>query len=153
MSVSKIQFPSLPELPSVKYVAAYCRVSTVQEIQLHSLEAQKEYYNRLILSKPGWIFAGIYADEASGRHNMKMKNFQVMLNDCRAGKINLILIKSISRMGRNTLQFLLTCNELNVDVFFEIENLHINDPKAVKLMTIYASLYQNESESKSAAIR
>ena len=156
MKVTKIQHPSLPEMPVPKYVAAYCRVSTIQEIQLHSLEAQKEYYEKLILSKPGWFFVGIYADEASGRNNLKMKNFQAMLNDCRAGKINKILVKSISRMGRNTLQFLLACNELNalkVDVFFEIEKLHINDPLAIRIMTIYASLYQSESESKRAAVR
>ena len=156
MKVTLIQPRSFPEMPEPKFVAAYCRVSTIQEIQLHSLEAQKDYYKKLILSKPGWFFVGIYADEASGRHNLKMKNFQAMLNDCREGKINLILVKSISRMGRNTLQFLKACEELNalkVDVYFEIEKLHISNPKTVQIMTIYAGMFQNESESKSAAVR
>lgn len=142
MKVTIIQPRSFPEMPEPKFVAAYCRVSTIQEIQLHSLKAQKDYYKKLILSKPGWFFVGIYADEASGRHNLKMKNFQAMLNDCREGKINLILVKSISRMGRNTLQFLQACDELNalkVDVYFEIEKLHISNPKTVQIMTIYAN--------------
>ena len=78
-----------------------------------------------------------------------------MLEYCRNGRIDLILVKSISRMGRNTVQFLQACTELNslgVDVYFEVEKLHISDPQAVRLLTIYASLYQNESESKSALI-
>lgn len=143
---------ALPQMLIYKNVAAYCRVSTLQEIQHHSLLAQQDYYERLICSRPGWVFAGIYADQASGRHNLKMRNFQRLMDDCRNGKIDLILVKSISRMGRNTVQFLQACTELNqlgVDVYFEVEKLYIHDPKAVRLLTIYASLYQNESQSKS----
>ena len=145
----------LPQSIRPKRVAAYCRVSTMQEIQHHSLEAQRDYYEKLIASRPHWIFVGVYTDQVSGRHNLKMRDFQRMLEDCRNRKIDLILVKSISRMGRNTVQFLQACTELNdlgVDVYFEVEKLHINDPQAVRLLTIYASLYQNESESKSALI-
>ena len=81
-----------------------------------------------------------------------MLNFQRMMEDCRTGKIDLILAKSISRLGRNTLQFLQACDELkqlNVDVYFEVERLYLHNPKAVRLLTIYASVYQNESEVKS----
>ena len=85
-----------------KRVAAYCRVSTDQEIQLHSLETQREYYENLIKAKTGWQFVGIYADTASGLNNKKMLGFQDLMDDCRNGKIDLILIKSISRLGRNT---------------------------------------------------
>lgn len=143
---------ALPQVLIYINVAAYCRVSTLQEIQHHSLLAQQDYYERLIRNRPGWVFAGIYADQASGRHNLKMHNFQRLMDDCRNGKIDLILVKSISRMGRNTVQFLQACTELNqlgVDVYFEVEKLYIHDPKAVRLLTIYASLYQNESQSKS----
>ena len=136
-------------------VAAYCRVSTAQEIQYHSLEAQREHFEKYISERMWWVFVGIYADQASGRHNIKMKEFQRMMDDCRAGKIDLILVKSISRLGRNTVQFLQACNELNslgVDVYFEVEKLYISNPKAVRLLTIYASVYQNESETKSFAI-
>ena len=156
MIITVKQSHQLPQSIRPKRVAAYCRVSTMQEIQHHSLEAQRDYYEKLIASRPHWIFVGVYTDQASGRHNLKMQDFQRLLGDCRNGKIDLILVKSISRMGRNTVQFLQACTELNdlgVDVHFEVEKLHINDPQAVRLLTIYASLYQNESESKSTLIR
>ena len=155
MIITVKQPPQLPKVIRPTRVAAYCRVSTMQEIQHHSLEAQRDYYEKLITSRLHWIFVGVYTDQVSGRHNLKMRNFQRMMEDCRNGKIDLILVKSISRMGRNTVQFLQACTELNnlgVGVYFEVEKLHINDPQAVRLLTIYASLYQNESESKSALI-
>ncbi len=136
-------------------VAAYCRVSTTQDEQYHSLEAQQEHFEKYISERTWWVFVGIYAERTSGRNNLKMKEFQRMMEDCRAGKIDLILVKSISRLGRNTLQFLQACNELNainVDVHFEIENLYISDTKLVRMLTVYASLYQNESETKSFAV-
>lgn len=135
-----------------KRVAAYCRVSTDQEIQLRSLETQQEYYENLIKAKTGWQFVGIYADTASGLNNKKMLGFQDLMNDCRDGKIDLILIKSISRLGRNTLQFLNSCDELkalNVEVFFEVEKIYASDLNATLLMTVYESMFQHESEEKS----
>ena len=104
MKVTTRPVRALPKIIIHRKVAAYCRVSTQQEIQHHSLEAQYEYYEKRILNTPSWEFAGIYADEASGRNNRKMYDFQRMMEDCRAGKIDLILVKSISRLGRNTLQ-------------------------------------------------
>lgn len=136
----------------IKKVAAYCRISTDQEIQLRSLETQQEYYENLIKSKPGWQFVGIYADTASGLNNKKMLGFQELMQDCRNGKIDLILIKSISRLGRNTVQFLNSCDELktlNVEVFFEVENIYISDLNATVLMTVQESMFQHESEEKS----
>lgn len=155
MKVIKIEANSLPQIAVCKKAVAYCRVSTSQEIQYHSLEAQQQYYENLIQNHPGWIFAGIYSDQASGRHNAKMKSFQQMMADCREKKIDLILVKSISRMGRNTAQFLQTCEELNrlgVEVYFEVEKIYISNPKAVQLLTIHACVYQNESESKSSFV-
>ena len=157
--MSKVKIiPASPvfNIPRPYRVAAYCRVSTPQEMQYHSLEAQRKHFEKYIDSKLNWIFVGVYAEQASGRHNAKMKEFQRMMADCRAGNIDFILVKSISRLGRNTLQFLQACNELKdlgVDVYFEVENLHINDPYAVRLLTIYAGMYQNESESKSYGIK
>ena len=156
MKVTMRPARALPKIIVHRKVAAYCRVSTQQEIQHHSLDAQREYYEKRITSNPGWEFVGIYADEASGRNNLKMYDFQRMMEDCRAGKIDLIITKSISRLGRNTLQFLTACEELkslNVDVLFEVEKLYLHNPKAVRLLTIYASVYQNESEVKSANTR
>ena len=152
-----VQFiPAIPklELPKRLRVAAYCRVSTMQEIQCHSLETQRDYYKNYIERKCGWDFVGIYSDQALGRYNKKMKNFQQMLEDCSAGKIDKIIVKSISRLGRNTVEFLQAVaffNTLKIDVYFEVENLHCYDKTAVKMLTIYASLYQHESESKSFA--
>ena len=143
---------AMPRMIIHRKVAAYCRVSTQQEIQHHSLEAQRTHYKKMIAGNQAWEFVGIYADEASGRHNPKMRDFQLMMEDCRAGKIDLILVKSISRMGRNTLQFLQACDELKelgVDVYFELQKLYLHNPKAVRLLTIYASVYQHESEVKS----
>ena len=85
-----------------------------------------------------------------------MRDFQKMLEDCRAGKINLILVKSISRLGRNTVEFLQSVGFFNsnkIEVYFEVEKLYCSDPKAVKMLTIFASLYQQESETKSFNIR
>ena len=65
----------LPKVLRPRYVAAYCRVSTMQEIQHHSLEAQCDYYEKLISGRPNWIFAGVYTDQVSGRHNLKMRDF------------------------------------------------------------------------------
>lgn len=153
MKITEKPVIAIPKMVIHKLVAAYCRVSTQQEIQHHSLEAQQVYYEQLITRNPVWEFAGIYADEASGRHNVKMRDFQRMMEDCRRRKIDLILVKSISRLGRNTLQFLNACDELKqlgVDVYFEVEKIYLHNPKAVRLLTIYASVYQNESEMKSA---
>ena len=156
MKVKIIPAKPVIDFPRPMRVAAYCRVSTQQEIQHHSLELQQQYFGKYINGTLNWTFVGIYAEQGSGRHHCKMKEFQHMMEDCRAGKIDYILVKSISRLGRNTLQFLQACNELNelgIDVYFEVEKLHINDPQAVRMLTLYASLYQNESEAKSFAIR
>ncbi len=153
MNITKQPATVLPKIIIHRKVAAYCRVSTQQEIQHHSLEAQRTYYEKLITENPAWEFVGIYADEASGRHNAKMRDFQRIMEDCRSGKIDLILVKSISRLGRNTLQFLQACDELTqlgVDVYFEVEKIYLHNQKAIRLLTIYASVYQNESEAKSA---
>ncbi len=139
-----------------KRVAAYCRVSTQQEIQHHSLEVQIRYFEEKILSTPSWEYAGVFADRASGRYNLKMSQFQKLLKRCFDGDVDLILVKSISRLGRNTVELLQVCerlNEIGVEVYFEIEKLYISDPKATKMLTIYASLYQNESEGKSVLVK
>lgn len=151
--ITKYTAPPLKRL--YKNVAVYCRVSTLQEIQHNSLEAQRSYYEKYIASHPEWRLVEIYADQASGRNDKKMDAFQRMMADSRAGKIDFILIKSISRMGRNTVDLLEACSELRnlgIEVFFEVEKLYASNPKAIRMLTIFASLYQNESETKSFAI-
>lgn len=135
-----------------KRVAAYCRVSTGKDAMLHSLSAQVSHYSSYIQARPGWEYAGVYADEAfTGTKNERPK-FQQMLSDCRAGKIDLILTKSISRFARNTLTMLETVRELKtlgVDVFFEEQNIHSMSGDGELMLTILASFAQEESRSVS----
>ena len=117
----------LPKLQSKKRVAAYCRVSSGKDAMLHSLSAQVSYYNELIQKEEGWEFVGVYADEAITGTKEERADFQRMIADCRDGKIDMILTKSISRFARNTLTVLETVRmlkALGVDVFFEEQNIH-----------------------------
>lgn len=109
-------------------VAAYCRVSTDSEEQETSYEAQVSHYTEYIKSKPEWQMVEVYADDGtSGTNTAKRDEFNRMIADCEAGKIDLILTKSISRFSRNTLDCLKYTRKLkalNIAVFFEKENIH-----------------------------
>ena len=110
--VSKIE-PISPSLPTRKKVAAYARVSMETERLNHSLSAQVSYYSNLIQSNPEWEYAGVYADNAvTGTKSSSRGEFQRMLEDCEAGKIDIILTKSISRFARNTVDLLETVRHL-----------------------------------------
>ena len=138
-------------------VAAYCRVSTDSEEQETSYEAQVSHYTEYIKSKPEWQMVEVYADDGiSGTNTRKRDEFNRMIADCEAGKIDLILTKSISRFSRNTLDCLKYTRKLkalNIAVFFEKENINTMDSKGEVLLTIMASLAQQESESLSANVR
>ena len=138
-------------------VAAYCRVSTEYEEQESSYEVQVEHYTNYIHSNPEWELAGVYADDGiSATNTAKRDAFNRMIEDCRAGKIDMILTKSISRFSRNTVDCLKYTRELktlNIAVFFEKENINTLDAKGEVLMTIMAALAQQESESLSANVR
>lgn len=138
-------------------VAAYCRVSTDSEEQESSYEAQVSHYTEYIKSKPEWQMVEVYADDGiSGTNTAKRDEFNRMIADCEAGKIDLILTKSISRFSRNTLDCLKYTRKLkalNIAVFFEKENINTMDSKGEVLLTIMASLAQQESESLSANVR
>ena len=103
-------------------VAAYARVSSGKDAMLHSLSAQVSQYSEMIQNHPGWEYAGVYADEAkTGTRQDSREQFNRLLEDCRAGKIGLIITKSISRFARNTVTLLSVIRELKalgVDVFF-----------------------------------
>ena len=137
--------------PLRKRVAAYCRVSTDQEEQLSSYEAQVNYYTSYITGHKEYAFAGIYADEGiSGTNTKKREQFNLMIQDCKAGKIDMIITKSISRFARNTLDclnFVRQLKELGIGVFFEKENIDTLDSKGEVLLTILSSLAQDESRS------
>ncbi|QAT42327.1 recombinase family protein [Aminipila luticellarii] len=137
-------------------VAAYCRVSTEHEEQRQSLKSQVAYYTQKICGNPDWDFAGIYAEQESGTRVDNREEIQRLMNNCRNGKVDLILMKSLSRFGRNTLDVLLMLDELsklNVVAYFETENIWSNDPRVKKYITMVAAAYQEESRQKSEAIK
>ena len=154
--VKNIIYENPLEIPKKK-VAAYARVSTEQDEQQSSYEAQVEYYTKYIKNNPGWEFAGIYADEGiSGTNTKKRDGFKSMIADAKAGKINLILTKSISRFARNTVDTLQTVRDLKaigVEVIFEKENIRTMDKQCEVLLTIMSSLAQEESRSISENVR
>lgn len=141
-----------PKLEQKKRVAAYARVSCGKDAMLHSLSAQVSYYSNFIQSHPEWIYAGVYVDEAKSGTKNNRDGFQQMIADCRAGKVDMILTKSISRFARNTVALLQTareCKALGVDIYFEEQNIHTISGDGELMMTILASYAQEESLSAS----
>lgn len=140
-----------PEEEIVLRVAAYCRVSSDSEDQLNSFAAQNTYYNRMITAHERWELVDIYADEGiTGTSAKKRDDFQRMLKDCRKGKIDKILVKSISRFARNTSECLETIRELKalgISIFFEEHNIDTKMVSSEMLTAVLASCAQAESES------
>ena len=142
----------LPKLKARKKVAAYVRVSSGKEAMIHSLAAQADYYSNLINMEHEWLFVGIYSDEAITGTKGERKGFQQMLEDCKDGKVDMIITKSISRFARNTVTLLETVRSLKllgVDVFFEEQNIHTMSADGELMLTILASYAQEESRSVS----
>lgn len=142
--------------PKLK-VAAYCRVSTDSDEQASSYEVQIEHYTSFIQKNPEWSLAGIYADDGiTGTNTKKRDEFNRMIKDCLEGKIDMIITKSISRFARNTLDCLKYIRELkerNIPVYFEKENINTMDSKGEVMLTIMASLAQQESQSLSQNVK
>jgi len=138
-------------------VAAYCRVSTAQEQQENSYLSQIMYYSEKIKSNKEWHFVDVYADEGiSGTSTKNRNDFKKLLLDCKKGKIDLILTKSISRFARNTVDLLQTIRKLkekNIGVYFEKENINTLDATGEILITILSSLAQEESRNLSENIK
>ena len=140
-----------------KKVAAYARVSTELEEQENSYEAQVEYYTNHIQDNPDWEFIGVYADRGiSGTSTKRRESFNRMVEDAKAGKIDIILTKSISRFARNTVDALRTVRELRnigCEVIFEKEGLSSFNPQGDTVMTIMANLAEEESRSISENVK
>lgn len=138
-------------------VAAYARVSTEQDEQQNSYEAQIDFYTHHIQSNPDWLFVSVFADRGiTGTNTKNRDEFNKMIGLAMNGGIDLILTKSISRFARNTVDTLQTVRELKavgVEVWFEKENLHTFDPKCEMMLTIMSSLAQEESRSISENVR
>ena len=144
------------EVPKLR-VAAYCRVSTDSDEQATSYEAQVEHYTDYIRKNPEWEFAGIFADDGiSGTNTKKREEFNRMIDEAMEGNIDMIVTKSISRFARNTLDCLKYIRQLkkkNIPVYFEKENINTMDAKGEVLLTIMASLAQQESQSLSQNVK
>ena len=158
-----IVIPANPELARKKAirrqlrVAAYCRVSTDSEEQMTSYEAQKTYYTDKIMQNPQWSMAGIFADEGiTGTSAEKRPEFLRMIRLCRKRKIDLVLVKSISRFARNTvdcLHYIRALKEMGIAVIFEKENINTLDSEGEMLITLLGAFAQAESESISQNVR
>jgi len=167
MAVAKKTVAIIP--PQMKYdrhvrveqktlrVAAYCRVSTLLEQQEGSYEAQVDYYTEKINSNPNWKCAGIFADDGkSATQTKKRDDFNVMIEACMAGKVDLILTKSVSRFARNTvdaLQYIRKLKEKNIPVIFEKEGVNTMESGGELLITILSSQAQEESRNISENTR
>ena len=158
-----IIIPPKPELQQTAAVtkqlrvAAYCRVSTKEEEQASSYEAQCEYYTDKIVSNKEWTMAGIFADEGiTGTSTKKRTEFLRMIRQCKQKKIDLILTKSIQRFARNTLDcinYTRILRQLGIGVLFEKENINSLPPDSEFMITMYGAMAQSESESISGNIR
>ena len=146
----------IEETPKLR-VAAYCRVSTDTDEQATSYETQVEHYTEYISNNPKWTLAGIYADDGiSGTNTKNRTEFNRMIEACMAGEIDMVISKSISRFARNTLDCLKYIRQLkaqNIPVYFEKEGINTLDAKGEVLITIMASLAQQESQSLSQNVK
>ena len=147
----KLQQTVISQTQKKVKVAAYCRVSTDQDEQLSSYENQVNYYREFILKHEDYELVDIYADEGISATNTKKRDaFNRLIQDCRDGKVDRILVKSISRFARNTLdciKYVRELKELGIGVTFEKENIDSLDSKGEVLLTILSSLAQDESRS------
>jgi DNA invertase Pin-like site-specific DNA recombinase len=149
---TKNLFTAIPAASlSRRRVAAYARVSTDSDEQFTSYEAQIDYYTKLIQQREDWSYVSVYTDEGiTGTNTKRREGFNQMVADALAGKIDLIVTKSVSRFARNTVDSLVTVRKLKergVEIFFEKENIWTLDSKGELLITIMSSLAQEESRS------
>lgn len=154
--VQKLGYQALSTLKTVR-VAVYARVSTDQEIQLHSLEEQMRAFRAKIAQHPGWMLVDVYADEGiSGTSVKKRKEFLRMMEDCEAGKVDYVMAKSISRFARNTvecLSYVRHLQSLGVQLYFEKEGLDTATAVSEMILTVMAAFAQEESRSISENLK
>jgi DNA invertase Pin-like site-specific DNA recombinase len=154
VKITKLDMPII--IPTRKRVAAYARVSSDKDAMLNSLAAQVDYFATLIKGRLDWEYAGVYVDEGITGTNDNRPEFQRLIDDCRAGMIDIVLTKSISRFARNTVVLLETVRELkllNIDVFFEQQNIHSLSGEGELMLSIMASCAQAESLNVSENVK
>ena len=149
--------PVVTAPPAITKAAAYCRVSTDSDEQETSYEAQVNHYTSFIQSHPGWELAGIFADEGlSGTQAKTRPQFNAMIEACENGDVNLVITKSISRFARNTLDalnYIRKLKALNIPIIFEKESVNTLEASGELMVTILASIAQQESASISQNVR
>jgi DNA invertase Pin-like site-specific DNA recombinase len=148
--------PPVPALPRRKKTAAYVRVSVENDRTKNSFSAQVSYFSKLIQNNPEWEYSGVYADCGETGTVKTRSEFERLLEDCEAGKIDIVLVKSISRFARNTVDLLETVRrlkELGIEVRFEKENINSMSAEGELMLTILASFAQEESRSTSENIK
>lgn len=156
-TIKKLQQAKTPAQKNKLRVAAYCRVSTGSDAQLESPDTQKTYFENYINSRSDWELAGIYFDEGiTGTKKEKRTALLQLMSDCENHQIDMVITKSLSRFSRNTTDCLELVRRLlavNVPIFFEKESINTMDAKGEVLLTIMASLAQQESQSMSQNIK
>lgn len=152
-----VQLPTrMPVKQELLRVAAYARVSTGKDAMLHSLSNQVSHYSKLIQDNPAWTFVKVYVDEAETGTTEARAGFQEMLGDCRAGKLDMVIVKSISRFSRNTVILLESVRELKwlgVNVYFEEQNIFSISAAGELLITLMAAYAQEESRNASENVK
>lgn len=146
------EIPAKPKEQTIIRVAAYARVSSDKDAAFHSLEAQTEYYCDYVAAHPEWELVSIYSDNGISGTTINRPEFQRMLQDCREGKIDLVVTKSVTRFARNTVILLETIRELKklgVDCYFEKEDMHSISPDGELLLTLLAMYAEEEARSAS----
>jgi len=147
---------ALPTMPKRKRVAAYARVSNETGRLLHSLSAQVSHYSAYIQRNPEWEYAGVYADRGETGTSKTRSDFQRLIDDCEAGKVDIVLTKTVSRFARNTVDLLETVRrlkEIGVEVRFEEQGISSMSGDGELMLTILASFAQEESRSISENIK
>ena len=150
------QIKHSPKIEKKLNVAAYARVSSGKDAMLHSLSAQVSHYSSFIQSNDDWEYVGVYSDEAFTGTKDNREEFQKLLEDCRAGKINRIITKSVSRFARNTVTLLETVRELKdlgIGIYFEEQNIDTLSAEGELMLTVLASFAQEESLSASENVK
>ena len=147
---------TIPPTPKfISRVGLYCRVSTKSEEQLNSLSNQISYLTRLIAARLGWQLVDIYIDIKPGSNTSSRNEFQRMMDDCQAGKLDVVVTKSVSRFGRNTVETLHALNKMrswNIDVYFENEELHTKDGQSTFIISVLEGIAQEENTNRSQNI-
>ena len=150
------EIKAIKPIKKLKKVCAYARVSNDKDAMMQSLSAQVSHYNNMISANREWQFAGVYADEGISGTKEDRPQFLKMIEDAKNGLIDMIITKSISRFGRNTETVIRTVRELkaiNIDVYFESQNMHTLSEDGEFMLTVLASYYQEEARSVSETMK